>query len=53
MVIISKERFNEREKAGRNATYLGKLEKGLEQVRAGFGIVKTMEALEAMAGNGT
>ena len=41
------------EKAERNAAYLGKLERGLEQVRAGFGIVKTMEELEAMAGDGT
>ena len=37
----------------RNAAYLGKLERGLEQVRAGFGIVKTMEDLEAMADDGT
>ena len=48
VVIISEERFNELEKAE-----LGKLERGLEQVRAGFGIVKTMEELEAMAGDGT
>ena len=53
VVIISEERFNELEKAERNAAYLGKLERGLEQVRAGFGIVKTMEELEAMAGDGT
>ena len=46
VVIISEERFNE-------LAYLGKLERGLEQVRAGFGIVKTMEELEAMAGDGT
>lgn len=39
-MIISEERFNELEKAERNAAYLGKLERGLEQVRAGFGIVK-------------
>ena len=32
---------------------LGSWERGLEQVRAGFGIVKTMEELEAMAGDGT
>ena len=29
------------------------LESWKEQVRAGFGIVKTMEELEAMAGDGT
>ena len=32
VVIISEERFNELEKAERNAAYLGKLERGLEQV---------------------
>ena len=51
VVIISEERFNELEKAERNAAYLGKLERGLEQVRAGFGIVKTMEELEAALWN--
>ena len=49
VVIISAERYNELEKAERNAAYLNKLERGLEQVHAGFGIVKTMEELEAMA----
>ncbi len=48
----SEERFNELEKAERNAAYLGKLERGLEQVHAGLGIVKTMEELEAMVGDG-
>ena len=52
VVIISEERFNELEKAERNAAYLGKLE-SLEQVRAGLGIVKTMDELEAMVGDGT
>ena len=33
VVIISEDRFNELEKAERNAAYLGKLERGLEQVR--------------------
>ncbi|WP_343121285.1 hypothetical protein [Intestinimonas butyriciproducens] len=28
--------------------YRGKLKRGLEQVRAGLGIIKTMEELEAM-----
>ena len=31
---------------------LEKLERGLEQVHAGLGIVKTMEELEAMVGDG-
>ena len=50
--VVSEERFNELEKAERNAAYLGKLERGLEQVHAGLGIVKTMEELEAMVGDG-
>ena len=53
MVIISEERYNELEKAERNAAYLSKLERGLEQVHAGLGITKTMEELEAMAEDGT
>ena len=53
VVVTRKAEKNELEKAERNAAYLGKLERGLEQVRAGFGIVKTMEELEAMAGDGT
>ena len=44
VVIISVERYNELEKTERNAAFLGKLERGLAQVRAGQGIVKTMEA---------
>lgn len=52
VVIISAERYNELEKAERNAAYLRKLERGVAQVRAGQGIVKTMEELEAMAEDG-
>lgn len=52
VVIISAERYNELKKAERNATYLEKLERGLAQVRAGHGIVKTMNELEAMAEDG-
>ena len=52
VVIISAERYNELEKAERNAAYLGKIERGFAQVRAGQGIVKTMEELEAMAEDG-
>lgn len=52
VVIISAERYSELEKAERNAAYLGKLERGLAQVRAGHGVVKTMEELEAMAEDG-
>lgn len=52
VVIISAERYNELEKAERNAAYLRKLERGIAQVRAGQGIVKTMEELEAIADDG-
>ena len=52
VVIISAERYNELEKAERNAAYLQKLERGLAQVRAGQGIVKTMDELEAMEDDG-
>lgn len=52
VVIISAERYNELEKAERNAAYLRKLERGLAQVHAGQGIVKTMEELEAMEEDG-
>ena len=48
IVMISAERFNELEKAERNAAYLQRLDRGLEQVRAGHGITKTLEELEAM-----
>ena len=46
---MSAERFNQLEKAERNAEYLKKLDRGLAQVHAGQGIVKTMAELEAMA----
>ncbi len=53
VVIISEERYNQLEKAERNAAYLSKLDRGLEQVHAGLGITKTMEELKAMAEDGT
>ena len=49
VVIISEERYSEMEKAERNSMYLRKLDRGLAQVRAGHGIVKSMAELEAMA----
>lgn len=49
VVIISAKRYSELEKAERNAEYLRKLDRGLAQVHAGQGIVRTMEELEAMA----
>lgn len=47
-VIISEERYGEMEKAERNSVYLRKLDRGLTQVRAGHGVVKSMTELEAM-----
>ena len=49
VVIISEERYREMEKAESNSMYLRKLDRGLAQVRAGHGIVKSMAELEAMA----
>ena len=49
VVFLSEQRYNELEKSERNAAYLEKLERGLDQIHAGYGIVKTMEELEAMA----
>lgn len=51
VVIISAERYNELEKAERNAAFLGKLERGLPRFERP-GIVKTMDELEAMAEDG-
>ena len=48
VVIISEERYGEMEKAERNSVYLRKLDRGLTQVRAGHGVVKSMTELEAM-----
>ena len=52
VVIINTERYNELKKTERNASYLGKLERGLDQVQSSQGIVKTMEELEVMAEEG-
>ena len=48
VVIISEEWYGEMEKAERNPVYLRKLDRGLTQVRAGHGVVKSMTKLEAM-----
>ena len=47
VVIISEERYGEMEKAERNSVYLRKLDRGLTQVRAGHGVVKSMAEVEA------
>ena len=48
VVIISEEWYGEMEKTERNSVYLRKLDRGLTQVRAGHGVVKSMTKLEAM-----
>ena len=51
VVIISEEQYGEMEKAERNSVYLRKLDRGLTQVRAGHGVVKSMTELEAIKQN--
>ena len=48
VVIISEEWYGEMEKTERNSVYLRKLDRGLTQVRAGHGVVKSMTKLEAI-----
>lgn len=48
VVIVSEERYNEMEKAERNSVYLRKLDRGIAQVRAGYGVMKSMAELEEM-----
>ena len=48
-VLISEAAFRHLEKEARNAAYLRKIDKGIEDIQAGRGIVKTIEELEAMA----
>lgn len=48
VVIISEEWYGEMEKTEKNSVYLRKLDRGLTQVRAGHGVVKSMTKLEAM-----
>ena len=47
-VLLSAARYHELERAEQNAAYLRKIEQGWEDIRAGKGIVKTMEELRAM-----
>lgn len=49
VVIVSEQEYNELQKAKRNAEYLKKLDKSLEQLRHGEVVVKSMEELERMA----
>lgn len=49
VVIISLDEWNELQRALRNAEYLGRLNRSVADLKAGRGVVKTMEELEAMA----
>ena len=51
VVILSAQRYNQMEKALRNAAYLQKIDRGYQQIRDGHGITMTMQELEAMAGD--
>lgn len=48
VVIISLEEWNLLQRTIRNAEYIGKLERSLNEVSSGHGIVKSIEELEAM-----
>ena len=49
LVVISENEYNELEKARRNAEYLMKIDRAIENVSKGLIVVKTMDELEAMA----
>ncbi len=48
VVIISLDEWNALQKAARNAEYGGKLDRAVADLKAGRGIAKTMDELEAM-----
>ena len=48
VVIISMDEWNSLQRAVHNADYLAKIDRSLAEIRAGRGIRKTMEELEAM-----
>lgn len=49
VVIISLNEWNELQRVLRNAEYLGRLNRSIADVKAGRGVVKTMDELEALA----
>lgn len=49
VVIVSEQEYNDLQKAKRNAEYLKKLDRSLEQLEHGEVVVKSMEELEHMA----
>lgn len=48
VVIISLEEWNALQKALHNSEYLARIDRSIADIKAGRGIVKTMEELEAM-----
>jgi antitoxin YefM len=48
VVVLSETAYNELEKARRNAEYLSMVDKSMQELEAGKGIVKTIGELEAM-----
>ena len=49
-VVISEKEYNKLEKIRRNAEYLEKINKSMQQLAKGRVVIKTMEELEDMAG---
>ena len=49
LVVISENEYNALEKARRNAEYLLKIDRALENVSEGRVVIKTLAELEAMA----
>jgi len=49
LVVLSEKEYNELEKSRRNAEYLDKIDRSIQQLAAGHIVVKTMEELEDMA----
>jgi antitoxin YefM len=49
LVVLSEKEYNELEKTRRNAEYLAKIDRSIQQVSEGHVVVKTMEELEEMA----
>jgi antitoxin YefM len=49
LVVLSEKEYNQLEKAAKNAAYLDKIDRSLQQLAEGRVVVKTMEELEDMA----
>lgn len=49
LVVLSEKEYNELERTRRNAVYLDKIDKSMQQLTEGRIVSKTMEELEEMA----